>query len=207
MYTLTSRWQIPLEVTVKGEQLDGFLGPLFLLTPLALLALRFREGRQLLFAGALFCVNVFQQHRDSVFDSDGSLRFAGFGACDRESSLAGPAAFGGRRRRLLAGVYGMYCGAAWRIEDVPIEAALRIQSEEAYLRQDPDYKMVSMINRAVPPGGKILAVGLGGASYLEGELMTGYRSAAGEIAEDILWTPVVPGFQPVRSMRVRFRRA
>jgi 4-amino-4-deoxy-L-arabinose transferase-like glycosyltransferase len=46
-----SRWQIPLEVTLKGGQLGGFLGPLFLLTPLALLALRFREGRQLLLAG------------------------------------------------------------------------------------------------------------------------------------------------------------
>src|SRR6202035_1082397 len=32
----------------------GLIGPLFLLSPLALLALRFREGRQLLLAGLIF---------------------------------------------------------------------------------------------------------------------------------------------------------
>ena len=98
----------------------------------------------------------------------------------------------------------MYAGGAWRIEDVPIKAALRIQSEDDYLSQDSEYTMARMINRAVPPGGKIFAVGLGGGSYLEGDVHTGYRSAANEVAQDILWTPVVPGFQPVRSMRFDF---
>ena len=204
IYTLTSRWQIPLEVTVKGEQLDGFLGPLFLLTPLALLALRFREGRQLLFAALLF---------GSTYFSNIGTRFlipmVPFVA------LALPLAVANLPWLVLLlvaadivscwpRVYRTYAGAAWRIEHIPIKSALRIQSEDDYLRQDPDYNMVSMINRAVPPGGKILAVGLGGASYLERELMTGYRSAAGEVAEDILWVPVVPGFQPVRWMRFDF---
>src|SRR5260370_1087624 len=60
IYGLTSRWEIPLELTVKGDKLTGFFGPLFLLTPLALLALRFREGRQLWLAAALFWVPYFR---------------------------------------------------------------------------------------------------------------------------------------------------
>jgi hypothetical protein len=204
IYTPTSRWQIPLEVMVKGEQLDGFLGPLFLLTPLALLALRFREGRRLLFAGLLFVCTYFSNVGTRFL-----IPMVPFMA------LAIPLAVANLPwlvLLLLAAdvitcwprVYRMYAGAAWRIEHAPIAAALRIQSEDEYLRQDPDYKMATMINRVVPPGEKILAVALGGGSYLEPELLTGYRSAAGEIAEEILWTPVVPAYQPVRSMKFDF---
>ena len=50
MYALTSWSQIPLEVTVHGSLLNGLLGPVFLLTPLAFLALRYPEGRRLLLA-------------------------------------------------------------------------------------------------------------------------------------------------------------
>ena len=54
VYALTSYWQIPWQVTVRGDLTTGLIGPLFLLTPIALLALRFREGRQLLLAGLIF---------------------------------------------------------------------------------------------------------------------------------------------------------
>ena len=68
-----------------------------------------------------------------------------------------------------------------------------MQSEDDYLSQDPDYKIVRMIAEAVPPGEKIFAVGQGATSYLPRELLIGYHSAANEVIQDILWTPVVPG--------------
>ena len=49
-------WQWPYDVTARGSHTQGFLGPVFLLTPLALLALRVSPGRQLLAAAALFLV-------------------------------------------------------------------------------------------------------------------------------------------------------
>ena len=58
-YHLTSALQAPWELTVKGEKLQGFFGPVFLLMPLALLSLRRREGRRLLFAGAVFAIPWF----------------------------------------------------------------------------------------------------------------------------------------------------
>jgi hypothetical protein len=58
LYDLTSRRQIPWAVTVQG-QLAGVLGPVFLLAPLALLAVRRREGRQLLLAAAVFGSTYF----------------------------------------------------------------------------------------------------------------------------------------------------
>lgn len=46
-------WQIPWELCVRGEVLQGLIGPLFLLSPVALLALHKRSGRWLWIAGAL----------------------------------------------------------------------------------------------------------------------------------------------------------
>ena len=46
--------EIPVEATLKGFRTTGLLGPVFLLTPLMLLALRFPAGRQLAPAAILF---------------------------------------------------------------------------------------------------------------------------------------------------------
>ena len=51
---IASRWDIPLEVTVRGQVLCGLLGPFFLLAPIALLAWRKPHGKRLLFAAAFF---------------------------------------------------------------------------------------------------------------------------------------------------------
>jgi hypothetical protein len=45
--------QIPLELTVRGDLLQGLIGPVFLLLPIGLLAARFPQGRRMLLAGAL----------------------------------------------------------------------------------------------------------------------------------------------------------
>jgi hypothetical protein len=202
LYGLASRWQIPLQVTLKGDQLEGFLGPLFLLTPLALLALRFREGRQLLFAGLLFV---------STYFSNVGTRF--LIPMVPFVSLALALAVSNLPWLLLAlvaanvigcwpAMYVRYCvPGAWRIENVPVKAALRRQSEDAYLSRDPDYLIVRMIGGVVPPGDRIFAAtGQNGRSYLPRELLTGYQSAANEVMLDILWTPLVLGFQPARSL-------
>ncbi len=52
-YGIKDKRTLPLEVTVRGGNTQGLLGPLFLLAPLALLALRFQAGRRLLVAGVL----------------------------------------------------------------------------------------------------------------------------------------------------------
>src|ERR1035438_391589 len=56
IYQLKSRWEIPMQVTTYGS-LSGLLGPVFLLAPLGLLALRRKEGRQLWLAALIFSLN------------------------------------------------------------------------------------------------------------------------------------------------------
>jgi hypothetical protein len=204
-YALASRWQIPLELVLKGGVLGGFLGPLFLLTPLVFLALRFREGRQLLLAGLVFGCTYF-----------GNIGTRFLIPAIPFISLALALAFANLPWLLLAlvaanavtcwpSMYRFYCTpGSWQINEVPVRAALRIQSEDAYLSLDPDYKSVRMIGSVVPAGDTIFAVGQGGRSYLARELLTGYQSAANEVLEDILWTPLFPDRQPLSSLRFDF---
>ena len=50
--------EIPLQITTYGSPY-GLLGPVFLLAPLALLAVRARQGRQLLLAAMVFGATYF----------------------------------------------------------------------------------------------------------------------------------------------------
>jgi hypothetical protein len=52
-YGVMDKWTLPWEVTLRGSLTQGIIGPVFLLLPLGLLALRFRAGRQLWIAAVL----------------------------------------------------------------------------------------------------------------------------------------------------------
>jgi hypothetical protein len=204
-YTLPSLWQIPLQVTVQGDLVEGFLGPLFLLTPLALLALRWREGRQLLLAAAIFGAFYFTNIGTRFL-----IPMVPF------VSLALALAAANIPWLLLTlvvahcitcwpSVYRLYCApTAFRLERVPVKAALRREREEAYLSHDPDYVIVRMIGAAVPPNEPVFAINQGGQSYLQRDLLIGYESASNEVLQDILWTPVIRSAQPTHSLKFDF---
>ncbi len=90
------------------------------------------------------------------------------------------------------------------LQNVPVKAALRLQPEDAYLSQDPEYDVVRMIGSIVPPDQPIFAISQGGQSYLPRELLIGYESASNEVLQDILWTPVVRALQPTRILKFDF---
>ncbi len=204
-YYLTSKWQIPLQVTVQGDKLEGFLGPLFLLTPFALLALRFRVGRQVLLAAAIF---------GSIYFSNIGTRFLIPIVPFVSLALALVAAEVPWLLLTLVVATSITCWpdvdnlyvapGAFRIETVPVKAALRLQPEDVYLSQDPDYDIVRMIGSVVPPKEPIFAISQNGQSYLPRNLLIGYESASNEVLQDILWTPVVRGFQPTRRLEFQF---
>ena len=56
-YAIENYWRIPWELTVRGGILQGLLGPIFLLAPIAIWALRSRVGRAILFAALVFGVS------------------------------------------------------------------------------------------------------------------------------------------------------
>ena len=95
-YALPSKWEIPLAATVRGG-LAGILGPVFLLTPLALLALRYKEGRRLLVAAAIFEATYFANIGTRFLNSGRAIH----GTRDRD---------GGRERARAAAGAGGWSG-------------------------------------------------------------------------------------------------
>jgi F5/8 type C domain-containing protein/dolichyl-phosphate-mannose-protein mannosyltransferase len=203
---LKSRWDIPLEVTVRGNVLGGLLGPVFLLAPIGFLALRETQGRQLLLAAAVF----------------GSTYFANIGTRFLIPPLPYIAllmAMAMARWREVAPVLVVahvlaswppnikkYSDdRAWRLVRVPWKPALRIEPEDSYLNfRSPGYVVARYIEAAVPEGEKVLALSPIFEAYTKREILIGYQSAFNQNLTDILWTPVVWGSQPTWRLTFRF---
>ncbi|MBM3774233.1 MAG: hypothetical protein FJW37_03635 [Acidobacteria bacterium] len=203
---LESARQFPLEVTVFGQRTAGLLGPVFLLAPLGLLALRFSRGRRLLAAAVLFGAPVILNSGTRFLLP--ALPFL---------SLAMGMAFAGSRgiTALLAIAHGIASlppatrayshPYAWRIHSVPVAAALRLRSEDAYLGSKMgEYGIVRMIERAVPPGKKTFSMGALPDAYTSREILVGYQSAGNNRLFQTLWAGMDRGFRPVESLVLSF---
>jgi len=204
-YELTSYWQIPRQLTVQGDILQGFFGPLFLLAPLGLLALRQRAGRQLWLAALIFGL---------PWVANVGTRFLIPAAPFVALTLA--LAFSSAPSILLVlaiahalsgwpSIAKRYCGPyAWRLQNIPYKAALRIQSEDAYLGGIPQYGEARMIDRLVPAGERVFTFGQMSDAYTSHEILVGFQAASNEVLRDIIWTPLFDSYQPNRTLTFRF---
>jgi hypothetical protein len=172
--------QLPLELTVKGQLLGGFWGPLFLLAPAALLALRSRLGQKMLLAAALF----------------GSTYFANIGA--RFLMPAAPFVSFAMALGLPAPLLPVLAAAhavgsfpdlprkylkepGWRLTRIPWRAALRLEDESRWLaQQSAGYQAARMIEALTPPDAMVLAFNGIPDSYTTREVAVGFQSAYGE---------------------------
>jgi len=205
IYALTSYWQLPWQVTVRGDLTTGLVGPLFLLTPLALIALRFREGRQVLLAGLIFGLPYF---------TNVGTRFLIPAIPFISLSLA--LALSGFEWLLLIlviahaiscwpNVVQLYCSpAGWRLIKVSPQAAFRIQPQEAYLKHDPAYVLAEMLEEFMPADAKVFVFTQPAAAYTSRQVLVGYEGAFNELLQDILWIPMFRDFQPTRILTFQF---
>jgi hypothetical protein len=187
-YHLTNMWTLPLELTMRGLRTQGLLGPVFLAAPLALLALRSREGRKLLVPCALVLL-PYLSNIGTRFLIPGlpflSLAFA------LVLEAAAPA--------LLIAVILFHAVAswpplvrvysdtfAWTLHDIPFAAALRIVPEETFLADHMDYQWTRMVERDVPPGRLVFAVTGVLDAYTNREVLTSYWGAMNNDIGDAL---------------------
>lgn len=206
---LKSSWEIPLEVTVRGATLAGLLGPLFLLAPIGLFALREEPGRRLLLAGTIFGV---------AYLGNIGTRFlipcAPFFSLAMGIALARPAGIA----PLLVVAHALFswpahikmyaAESAWRLETIPVRPALRLESEEDYLNaRMSGYMAARMIEALVPEGEKVLSVKQIPQAYTSREILVGYQAAFNRTAQDVLQTPLVPDYQPTWILKFRFPAA
>ena len=204
-YDLTSRRQIPMAVTTSGS-LGGFLGPVFLLAPVALLSLRRRQGRQLLLAAAVFGCNYFSNISPRFLIAP--LPFV---------SLAMALALSGVPWLLLAVVvahaviswpayipkYSSPYG--WHLTKVPYREALRLKNVEEYLSSHVyDYGVEQMIERATAPGSTVFTYRPIPEAYTSRRILVGYESAANLIDGQIIQEAYDPQQMPTWRLRFAF---
>lgn len=203
---LASRWQIPYQLFVRGENLCGLLGPLFALAPVGLAALRWRTGRRLLAAGLLFglpyCLNIGTRFLIP------SLPFVALamGLVVAAWEKLAAALLLLHAVLSLPWVVQQYCGVwTWHLRTVPLRPALRLEAEESYLtRRLPGYVLVRLIEEKVPPGGQVLSFGQLPEARTNREILVPYQSAFNSVIADILWIPLAPERQPTMRQVFRF---
>jgi len=201
-----SYWDVPLDLTVHGAMLAGMLGPVFLLTPLAIFAVRFREARPLLLAALVFA---------SPYVNNIGTRFLLPALPFLSLSIAIVLA---RIKFVLPAVvvlHGIiswphvlakYCSPyAWRLERVPIAAALRITPEERYLKERFwGYPFARMLEDHVPPGEKVFSFGGVPEAYTSREVLTGYQAAFNNNLSEMIWMGLFPDTAPVLRSQFNF---
>ncbi|MDP8981901.1 MAG: discoidin domain-containing protein [Acidobacteriota bacterium] len=205
VYALTSWKQAPLQLTVHGDILTGIVGPLFLAAPLAFLALRRREGRQVLLAAAIFLATYFGNIGTRFLIP--CLPFVALGMALALESLPRVLLVITLANALacLPPLVNRYAPNAWRLLKVPYREALRIKSEDAFLNEvAPPYAMARLIEEKVPPNEKVYSFSGSGRSYTRRELMLKYESGPGDTMGDILWAPMFVDFQPTHAMDFHF---
>ncbi|MBI5280695.1 MAG: hypothetical protein HY858_03355 [Candidatus Solibacter usitatus] len=203
---LESHWQLPLELTVRGQVLGGLLGPLFLLSPLALLGLRSGAGRRALAAAALFAL-PFGLNVGTRFLIP-ALPFVSFALAAGLPPIILPTLLSAHALLSFPDIPRNYCAPyAWRIADIPWRQALRIESGHSWLSEKfPQYRIARMVERAAGPDAMVFSFTPIAESYTSREIMVGFQSARGESIRDLILSALISDYQPTNQLEFTFPR-
>lgn len=203
---LGSYAEIPLEVTVRGRVLAGLLGPVFLLAPLALLSLRWPQGRRLLGAAAVFGSTYFANIGTRFLIPAAPFVALAMGMIFTRAPGIAPAVVVFHGLISWPSHIKMYADPyCWRLERVTWREALRIVPEEEWLnRRWAGYPIARMIEDLVPPGEKVFAWQRVSEAYTNREILVAYTAAFNHTLGDILWTPMIPEYHPVWRFTFQF---
>lgn len=205
---LKSPSEIPLELTVKGAALGGLYGPVYILLPLGLLALRRREGRQLLLAAAIFSAGYVNNIGTRFLLPAMPFAVLAFSLAIERSRGILPALVLSHALLSWPKILTLYCAEhAWRLERIPVAAALRITNEEKYLtdRFSP-YVVARMLEDFVPPGNRVFSFSGTAEAYTSRELLVGYQSGPSGTLGEFIWSALRPNLAPTGRLKFPFKR-
>lgn len=204
---LPSLWQIPKAVTVSA-QLQGLLGPVFLLSPLALIALRWREGRHLLLAALVFGATYFSNIGARFLIPP--LPFVALPMAMVLASIPGLAMAVVVLHAVLSwpGVIPHYAlPGTMHLSKIPWREALRIRDTGHFMRSHlPGYGAVRLIEELTPPDATVFSFRPVPEAYTSRRLLIEYEAAGNEILGRILRGAFAPGLMPTWRLRFDFHR-
>ncbi|MDZ4802213.1 MAG: glycosyltransferase family 39 protein [Bryobacteraceae bacterium] len=205
-YGAVPHWSmIPVEVAVLGGKLNGYLGPLFLIAPLGLLALRWPLGRRAWIA-ALFFASTYPSNIGTRFLIS-VLPFV---------SLALAMLF--ERWRMGLAVIAFHFVAAspevgkgyadpyaWRLDRFRWTQAWRIEAEDTWLaRMLPDYRMSRLVETHVPLHGRVLTYAGVAQAYTSRQIDVSYQAGRNNAAAEMFAAGVAADIVAMYSQTFRF---
>lgn len=205
-YNVADRRTLPLEVTLHGTMTQGIIGPLFLLLPLGIFALRHRVGRQLWIAAMLV---------SATYVANVGTRFLIPGLPFFSFLIALPLA---EWPVLLGGLMIVHAGLswpsmipryadeyAWRMDGFPLREALRLTDTDDFLqRAIPTYAATRLIEGFVPENEAVFAQTGMPDAYTRRTIRVSFQSASNELMADLFNLGWQVGSQPIRGHIFRF---
>ena len=168
---------VPLEISIGGTKLQGVVGPVFLLAPIALLALRRRNGRIVVILAAVLAVPwFFNMGTRFLMQSLPFLALAMAMAVPRAAAYA------------LLLIQAIGCAPplleqyAPSYPDLfPWQAALRLESEPHFLeRVSWDYRVAKMIEANTQPADRVFDLYGLQLALLDRQVTGSYQTAVGD---------------------------
>ncbi len=200
---------LPYQAIIGGK-LAGVLGPVFILAPLALLALRRKPGRLLLLAFLPVFLPFFTNTGARfLIPSLPFLALAMAIGLMEIPKLGVPLAVLAVLTHATLSWPDMIerwtPGYQWRIDRIDYRAALRLQPEDEFLRANwGDYKPGLMLDRLVPPGDLVYSPSMGQMAYQHRTLLGNFDSALGRRTFFTLLMPVVKELGTTLNTELRF---
>jgi Dolichyl-phosphate-mannose-protein mannosyltransferase len=199
-----SVFQVPLELTVHGELLQGLIGPVFLLLPAGFLALRYPQGRRLLLAGCLLFLPYTQNIGARFFLPALVLFTCAFALAVADFAPAAVLVIGFAAITSWPGVYNLYCRPyAGRIHGFPKKVIVGRETREVMRRRGLGdlYEGAKLLSEHVAPETRVLTLDNIPDAYTSAEVATSYQAALNErLYRELLFAATT------RSLaRLRFR--
>jgi Dolichyl-phosphate-mannose-protein mannosyltransferase len=195
-----SAWRVPWELAL-GDHLVGTFGPLLLVLPLGLFALRRKAGWWLWAAAALLSWPWF---------SNSGARFlmpaVAVAAFPLVMVLPRPAAWAAiALQAVLCWPQVIDCWQTrygFRLHEFPLAAALRIEPEDVYLERHLDeFTLAKIIEAKTPPDAKILGLLPVANAYLARDVRITWQSAEADRLLDTLRVAALPS-EPLSEWKV-----
>ncbi len=200
--------QRPLDHIVLGGRTSGLLGPVFLLSPLALLALRFRPGRRLLLAALVFILPAYTNVETRFLMAMMPFLALAIGIAISETPGGIPIVLGFHLLTAWPSSVRAYAAPfAWHLTDFHPAEAFRLVPEGVTLRRRmPDVKSAELLERETPADARVFSYGNPPEAYTSREILVKYESALGNRLGEVLWTALIPEYQPKHELSFEFEQ-
>ena len=178
--------QVPWQLAL-GDGLSGTYGPLLLLLPLGLVAVRRREGRLCLMAAAILAIPWFSNTGARFLMP--AVMVAAFALAMALPPKAAWAAIALQSLVCLPPLLNAWQPAyAFRLHELPWKAALGLETEARYLQTHTnEYNVARMVEHDTPPDASIFALMSVPTAYAARDVSVAWQSAEGDCLVESLY--------------------